>query len=291
MMHATAIGGVEATPRTGSRAGALRDALPGGEHEPRTAEAGRPMVMPFARALSLLAAFTAQDRWLGTRELAERTQLPPSTVTRIAHSLVVLGYLRHSPVERGYRLAAAVMALGYGAIANTEVQRMARERMRLFAEQHQVHVNLSSRDRLDLVVLESCSSPDAPLASRMHAGVRLSLASSPMGWALLAALPDLERYYLLEHVERRNRREWPTLRRRSSEAIAQVQQAGFCASLGQWGSGLAIVAAPVLVEDHQPLVVGCIDAGGHMTRARVERELGPRLLALVAAIQESVGCE
>ena len=84
------------------------------------------MVAPFARALSLLAAFTSQDDWLGTGELAARTALPSSSVSRLARSLVLLGYLLHSTTRRAYRLAAPVLALGYGAIANSDVQRTAR---------------------------------------------------------------------------------------------------------------------------------------------------------------------
>jgi len=249
--------------------------------------ARRPMVTPFARALTLLAMFTPQDRWLGARELAARASLPPSTVTRIAQSLVQLGYLRHAPVEHKYRLAPAVLALGYGAIANSDVQRAARVHMQAFAEQHKVHVNLSSRDRLDLIVLESCSSAQAPLLLNLHVGVRVGIASSPLGWALLAALPELERHYLLEHVERRTPRDWPRLRRRSSEAIVQVQQLGFCTSLGEWDHDLGIVAAPLLIPGHSPLVMACVGSSSQMTRARVERDLGPRLLAMASAIQQT----
>jgi DNA-binding IclR family transcriptional regulator len=245
------------------------------------------MVTPFARALSLLDAFTPQDPWLGTRELAARTDLPLSTVTRIAHSLVLLGYLRHSPAERGYRVAAPVLALGYGAITSCDLQRMARIQMRRFAEDNKVHVTLSSRDRLDVVVLESCGSARTPLALNLLAGMRLPLASSPIGGALLAALPELERCYLLEHVERRELREWPRWRRRSCEAMAQVRQMGFCYSLGQCDGELAVVAAPLFVEGGAPLVMACAIDGGQATRARVEREIGPRLLALANAIRGS----
>jgi DNA-binding IclR family transcriptional regulator len=293
MMDAAALShAFAALPRTPVRVEAIPDGawLGGNMPEPVVARASGPMVAPFARALSLLAAFTPQDQWLGTRELAVRTDLPASTVTRIAHSLVLLGYLRHSPSHRGYRLAAPVLALGYGA-TSAHVQGTARSRMQPFAEQHKVHVNLSSRDRLDVVVLESCSSLQGPLAPSLNPGMRLGIASSPIGWALLAALPDPERYYLLERVEHRNPRAWPTLRRRSSEAFAQVQQAGFCSSLGQWGCALAVVAAPVRVDGHEPLVVGCVDSSGQLTRARVERELGPRLLALTAAIQQNVASQ
>ena len=121
----------------------------------------------------------------------------------------------------------------------------------------------------------------------MLAGMRLPIASSPIGGALLAALPELERYYLLEHVERREPREWPRWRRRSCEAMAQVQQLGFCYSLGLSDRELAVVAAPLLVEGDAPLVVACAIDGAQATRARVEREIGPRLLALATAIRRS----
>jgi DNA-binding IclR family transcriptional regulator len=255
------------------------------------APAARPMVAPFARSLALLASFTPQEPWLGLRELAARAGLPSSTASRIAQSLTVLGYLEHSPHLRRYRLAAPVLALGYGALANSDVQRMARLHMPEFAEQHCLHVNLSSRDRLDVVVLESCRGPHSPLALNLHVGVRLGMVSSPMGWALLAALPELERFYLLEHVERRRPRDWPQMRRRSCEGIAQVQQHGFCSSPDEAGRELTIVAAPLRVPGHAPLVLACVGESAQATRRRVQRELGPRLVALAAAVQDGVAAQ
>jgi DNA-binding IclR family transcriptional regulator len=244
------------------------------------------IVSPFARALALLAAFLPGEKWLGNRDLAIRTGLPASTVTRIAQTLVSLGYLFHDAKERKYRLAPSALTLGYGATANSNVQRVAYACMQKFAERHKVCVSLSLRDRLDMIVLESYRSVESVLALNLHVGIRLGIASSPMGWALLAALPELERYYLLENVERRTPREWPRLRRRISEAISQVRSVGFCSSLGEWDREIGIVAAPLLVEEHAPLVVACIGSGQKMTRARVEREIGPLMLAMVSSIQQ-----
>ena len=251
--------------------------------------ATRPMVAPVARVLMLLSAYTPQERWLGNRDLALRTGMPPSTVSRLAQSLVALGYLHHDAEHRKYRLAASVLALGYAAIAHSDVQRLARQHMQAFADQHKVHVTLSTRDRLDLVVLERSSSPAAQISLNLHVGVRMGIASSPMGWALLAALPDLERYYLLGNVERRMPREWPRLRRRSSEAISQVFKLGFCTSLGEWDRDLGIIAVPLMVPGHAPLALACVGSSAQMTKARVERELGPRLLGMATALQERVG--
>ncbi|PLC53985.1 IclR family transcriptional regulator [Pollutimonas nitritireducens] len=248
----------------------------------------RGVVVPFARALELLAAFTPDKKWLGNSDLAMRTKLPASTVTRIVQTLVTLGYLRHDAKNRKYRLAPSALTLGYGATANSEVQQVAYVCMQSFAERHKVHVSLSSRERLDMIVLENYRSVESTLTFNLHVGVRLSIASSPVGWALLAGLPELERYYLLENIERRMPLDWPRLRRRALEGLAQVSQMGFCTSLGEWDSEIGIVAAPMLVKDYAPLVLTCIGSSQTMTRSRVEREIGPQLVAMAASIRQKV---
>lgn len=267
----------------------MPEALEPGSRTDAPRSHGRPMVMPFARALALLGAYTPQVRWLSNRELAARTQLPASTITRIAQCLVQLGYLHYDAGERKYRLAAPVLALGYAAIANLSLQRAARVHMQAFADSQRMHVNLSSRERLDLIVMESCSGTREPLSLNLHVGARVGIASSPMGWALLGVLPELERCYLMENVERRMPREWPRQRQRVGEAIAQVYELGYCMSIGEWDPGLAIVARPILVEGHVPLVLACVGSSAQITRARVHRELGPRLRAAATAIQQRGG--
>ncbi len=251
------------------------------------APAERRLVTPFARALDMLCAFTAQDASLGNRELAERTGLPASTVTRIARSLVELGYLHFTPQTRRYRLSASVLALGYAAIAHSGIQKLLRQKLREFAEQYRLHMSLGTRDRLEVIVVESCISAQSPLALDLHVGSRMGIASSPMGWALLAALPELERYYLMESVERRMSREWPRLRRRLTEAISQVHEFGYCTSLAEGGAEVATIAAPVTLEGQAPLVVSCIGSSVQLSRNRIVRELAPKLRALVASIHQA----
>ncbi|MGC3987342.1 MAG: IclR family transcriptional regulator [Pseudorhodoferax sp.] len=248
-------------------------------------EPGVTVVTPLVRALVLISAFAPHERWLGNGQLAHRTGLPPSTVTRIAHSLVQLGYLMHDLDGRKYRLAPAVLGLGYAAIAHSAIQGLAGERMAAYARTHRAHVCLAVRDRLDLVVLECRRSLASPVTLPLHVGMRVGMALSPMGWALLAALPEMERSYLLGNVERRATKDWPRLRRRVGEGIAQAGDKGYCTAIGEWEPELGIVAAPVLLEGTSPFVLACIGASQGMTRARVERELGPRLLAMGRVLQ------
>lgn len=248
-------------------------------------KSGFTVVRPLVRALALLAVFEPHERWLSNGQLAQRTGLPPSTVTRIAQTLTQLGYLLHDAEERKYRLSAAVLGLGYAAIAHSAIQGLAGEHMAAFAAEHKVHVCLATRDRLELAVLECRRSLESPLALPLYVGMRVGIAFSPMGWSLLAALPELERAYLLKNVEQRMSKDWSRTRRRVSEGIAQVGEKGYCTAIGEWEPDLGIVATPVLLEGASPFVLACIGASQVMTRARVERALGPRLVAMGRALQ------
>lgn len=75
----------------------------------------------------------------------------------------------------------------------------------------------------------------------------------------------------MENVERRMPREWPRLRRCLGEAISQVFELGYCTSITEWDRDLGIIAAPILVEGHAPLVIACVGAAGQFTRARAAR--------------------
>ena len=242
-------------------------------------------VAPFARAIALLSAFRAQDQWLGNLELSQRTLLPASTVSRIVQSLVLLGYLHYRPTVRKYRLAASVLSLGYGAVTSPGVQQVARSYMDAFARDHKVDVCLCARDRLDMVVVETSRGADAAFGIDLRFGVRMGVASSASGWALLASLPQPERSYLLDSVERRAPRDWRRLRNRSFEAIQQVNELGFCAAAAE---AVSSVAAPLFVDAQGPLVLACHGISSRMSRTRMERELGPRLLAMTRTIHSQL---
>jgi len=248
----------------------------------RRAHAGQ--VTPFARALALLGAFTPQERWLALRDLADRTGLATSTASRLARALAACGYLHHDTEGRRFRLTASVMSLGYGAAANSGARKAARLPMAAFARQNGVHMILCGRERLELIVLDTCDAPPCPQPLRLHVGVRVGMSASPMGWALMAALPEVERHYLEESMERRLPREWAQQRRRMGEAIAQVRERGWCSAAAPDGEPVTVVAAPVRVADQSPLVLACIGASADMTRARIERELGPRLAGTAASL-------
>jgi DNA-binding IclR family transcriptional regulator len=248
---------------------------------PKKSAGDRPVVTPFARALSVLTAFTPEDRWLCNSEIVNRTGLPASTVTRMTRTLVTLGYLRCAEDTRWFCLNPSVLSLGYRAAADSKIHREAHQRMSQFAERYQVHVYLCVRERLDLLVIDNCNTSAIPAALQLGIGTRMGLASTAAGWALLASLPDDERNYLLHSAEQRSVGGWShdekSMRRRSSEAIVQVREDGFCVALGETGRPMTVVAAPIVWPGEAPLAVSCMAPSMRIGRARCERELGPAL--------------
>ena len=254
---------------------------------PKILTTSRPTVAPFARALSVLAAFTPNDRWLANSELAKRSQLPASTITRMTRTLVTLGYLRMAPDSRRFCLSPSALALGYRAAADAEIDLADNQRMSTFAERHQVHVNLCTRDRLDLVVIDSCRTSAFPASLQLGIGARMDLASSAAGWALLASLPDAERRYLIRNAENQPRCELRKLRMQSNEAIGQVRQGGFCVAPGKSGQPMTMVAAPIQLNDHSTLALSCSGPAKLMGHARTVRDLGPALVRMAQEIKLS----
>ncbi|WP_306580263.1 IclR family transcriptional regulator [Pseudomonas sp.] len=257
-----------------------------GLREPQVPRSG--MVMPVVRALEVLSAFSAHDGWLGNKDIAERTGLPPSTVSRFLRSLVTLGFLHHNASLRQYRLAAAVLSLGYAATSHSDVQRLVREDLVRFACANNVTVLLAMRDRLDLIALESCTGNGSFRRNGLNVGTRIAIASTQMGVTLLASLPPLERAYLLENIARRTPEGWQEPEPNLSEAIRQLRTMGFCYSLSKWERDLGIISVPLSLPGRGLFVLTCLGSLGQMTKARVARELGPQFLALAKQIKRSL---
>ena len=250
-------------------------------------------VNPLGRALSVLSVFGPHERWMGVTEIALKSSVPMSTASRLLKSLMALDYVHYHPQLKKYRLTAKVLKLGYAAIAHSELQNLALPKMQDLADETQTQVVLGSRDRLDVVLIETCHCRNLTLAGRslkfgISVGTRLPIAESPLGWALLAALPELERRYLSLKIETRDRLEWSRIRTRLTKAQVQVQVKGFCASLGEIDPDIATVAMPLTISGHAPMVLACIGSTARMSNFRIDREVGPRLKQIVRYLQEEV---
>ncbi len=132
------------------------------------AAGGRPVVAPFARALSVLSAFAPGERWLGNGDLVERTGLPASTVTRMTRTLVTLGYLRYAAgadADEGAAPLAEASAAMAPAGQDDPLAEVGRRRMRAELARQVDELPATLREVFVLQVLEGL--PTAEVCSRL----------------------------------------------------------------------------------------------------------------------------
>ena len=170
-------------------------------------EQDRNYVTALARGLDVLSCFRSGDKLLGNQDIAKRCGLPKSTVSRLTHTLTLLGYLIHVPQEGKYRLGTATLALGSAMLAGLDIRKLARPLMQRLTDITQTEVALATRDRHNMVYIEHCPSP-LPMDSDLDIGTRLPLGTTAIGRAWLAACPVAERQQALDYLQAHAPEQW-----------------------------------------------------------------------------------
>ena len=247
-------------------AGRLADFVPGND---------RKFVIALARGLEVLRVFTPSDGLLGNQEISARTGLPKATVTRLTYTLTLLGYLSHIERLGKYQLAPATLALGYSTLANMRIRQIARPHMQALANYSGGSVALGSRDRLNLLYVEHCRAKSAVML-RLDVGSRIPIATTAMGRALIAAVPEKERDFLMRHIARHDGKAWPKVRAGIERAVKDLAMRGFTLSAGDWQKDVAAVGAVLIPRDGSGLLAfNCGAPAFHFSRARTRERDRP----------------
>ncbi len=250
----------------------------------------RKFVTALARGLEVLSCFHAGDRFLGTNQIAERTGLPKSTVTRITFTLTEMGYLLYSPSLNKYRLGTAVLSLSYSLLGQMDVRRIARPLMQALAEHTQAAVNLGVRDRLNMVYIDTYRNAST-YAVQLDVGSQISLATTSMGRAYLAALPEGKRLELMEEIRAANEKDWPRIKEGIEQSLVDYREKGYCLSLGDWRKEVHAIAVPLVPEDGLEIMVfSCSGASFQLRPSVIDEDVGPRLLNLVGNLRTALSC-
>jgi DNA-binding IclR family transcriptional regulator len=245
----------------------------------------RHFVTALARGLELLACFRSGDKLLGNQELAERSKLPKSTVSRLTYTLTKLGYLQYDESLGKYRLGTATLALGSAMLSKLDIRQLARPMMLELANFSHAMVSLGLRDRLNMIYVENCRS-QAALTLSLDVGARIPIATTAMGRAYLAAVPQSERDEILERVREMDEAAWPGIRDKVQRAIDQFQELGCCTSFGDWQpdvNAIAIAFRPG--EGGAPLSINCGGPAFNLSPEFLLQEVRPRLLEIVRQLQ------
>lgn len=225
--------------------------------------------------MEILRAFRPGSALLGNGELAERTGLSRSTVSRLCNTLVGTGMLHLDAATRRYCLAPPVLSLGHAMRSGSSVLQTVAPLMRATAERLKINVGLAAADRLEMVYLESIRFNRKPSLRTVVSGQRVPMELTSLGRAWLAAAPEPQRRELLALFRRRRGKAGDALIAEIEEAVASVHTRGYC--LASWQPQVVALATP-LVCDGEPVYVLNFSVSGDSTPAEVRRELASPLM-------------
>ena len=249
----------------------------------------RKFVWALARGLEVLRAFKPGQGPLGNNELAAQTKLPKATVSRLTYTLTELGYLNFIKRLGKYEPAPSILALGYPVLSNLRIRQIAHEYMQKLATHSNASVALASRDRLSMIYVDACSAM-ALTTLRLDIGSRVDMARTAVGRAFLAGITEAERDYIFHRLQARHGAEWPDLKSRVLDAIAQINDRGFCYVENEWRRDVRAVGVPLVSADGSSVMaMNCGGPAFALESQKLIEDYGPRLVHLCSSITPMLG--
>lgn len=239
-----------------------------------------PGVRSLERGLDVLRAFRPGSTLLGNGEIAERTGLSKSTVSRLTQTLLRTGMLQFDAAERAYRLAPAVLSLAHAMRTGSRLLEVAAPAMRRLAEAERINVGLAAADRDEMVYLESIRYSRRVALRTVVSGQRVPIELTSLGRAYLSTLSDAQRRPLYAAFRRRRGAQWPALQAEIQAALRQLQQEGFCAA--SWQPEVVALATPLHTADVTYVIN--VSTSSEQDFAAVVAQLRRPLLALKAEL-------
>lgn len=236
------------------------------------------------RGIDLLRAFRPGSELLGNSELAERTGLSKSTVSRLTQTLVGAGMLQLDTARRAYRLAPAVLSLAHAMRSGSRLLAVAAPRMRALAESRRVNVGLAAPDRDEMVYLESIRYARRVALRHVVSGQRVPMELTSLGRAYLAVAPEPRTRALMRLFKSRRGSTWSAMARAIDAARVSVERDGFCAA--SWQPEVVALAVPLVVDD--AIYVMNLSLSTAEPVEQIADQFSACLLALVREVQREL---
>lgn len=241
------------------------------------------------KGLRILSAFRPGEPYLGNKEIALRTELTRSAVSRLAGTLVQLGYLRYSHTLGKYTLGTSVLALAYPMLAGLSIRQIARPFMKSLADAVGGQVSMGMASGCAMVFIESSRS-EKHRHTLPEAGATIPMLASAMGRAYLVALSPTARDKLLGKLRASAPDEWGRYEAKVAQALRDYVHLGFTQSLGDVRPEMHACAVPLRTKvDDELIVMNCSVPAYKLKRGALEREIGHQLVATARQIDAAMG--
>ena len=206
----------------------------------RTGQPATRQVAAVQRAIAVLDELAAARAELGTTEIARRTGVNVSTISRILATLTSGGLVEHIAVTGRYRLGVGVIRLASAAGERLDIRSLARPHLAELASRTQETATLSVPGGHEPITLDYVQSP-LSVRSVAEVGRASAAHATAVGKVFLAhggSVPDGQ----LQAFTERTIVDHDVLR----ADVARVRERGWGQALGEREEDLNAVAVPVL---------------------------------------------
>ncbi|MEH7095526.1 IclR family transcriptional regulator [Neobacillus vireti] len=227
-------------------------------------------------ALRLLHLFSVEEPELQLEEIADRLEIGESTAYRLAHTLIMEGFIVRDPSAKSYRLAASVLALGNTLIKKENLYHLSIDSIEKLAMRtgETAHIGILKDFQL-LYLLKIDSAHPVHLLS--HAGKKNPLHCTSTGQVLLAH----QESSTIDHVMEKGLISFTSKTITDSVKLKNlldtIRAQGYAVSREELHEGVVSIAAPVRNSNSKP--IAAVSIAGPITRIN-ERTI-PKLIKQV----------
>lgn len=250
---------------------------------PKPAANDRQFVTALSRGLDVLSCFKPTDRALGNQEIAARTNLPKSTVSRLTYTLAKTGYLHALNDQQKYALGDTLKGISRAFLAVRDLKTIAEPHMQELANFADASVDMAERRKLRMECIAQCNGHSAVMVT-IGVGARLPLTHTALGRAYLSVIPESQREQILNDVRAYDA--GFDDRAAVERAIHEIETLGFTGAIGDWLPGVNAVAVPLAIPGRDVVAFNVSGPAAVLPRERLYRELGPKLVAMVERIRQ-----
>jgi IclR family pca regulon transcriptional regulator len=214
----------------------------------------RNLVNSLAKGLRVLEAFTAERAELTLSEVGALAKLDPGTAFRMLNTLVMAGYVSRIPDSKRFRLTLKCTDLGLHAIGRADLREIARPILRSLVGEVNEAASLGVLDGADILYIERVRAGLTRMGVDIRIGTTIPAFWSTIGEAMLAFLPPRELARVLSLKPRPGGFPHKPMQRDEIErSLRSIRQDGYALRDSYFGSGLRVLAVPVLDIDNYPL--------------------------------------
>jgi DNA-binding IclR family transcriptional regulator len=251
---------------------------------PRTGQPAVRHVAAVERAVAVLDSLSDGSPELGTNEIARRTGINASTVSRLLATLASARLVEHVPATGRYRLGPRLLQLGNLVLGRLDLRDVARPHLQELVRATGMTATLSAPGEHDAVTVDFVQS-DATVQSVARVG-RPSIGHATAAGKVLLALGDAEpapgalKAYTPRTI---------THHARLETELARVARRGYAEAAGEREEDLNAIAAPVFDADGELAgIVGLQGPASRFGRDAMRAAVDP-LLAATNAISLGLG--